>query len=106
MAHQVHEAAHRVIFGRVVRNAGAAQQIDDFRVGTDPDREHRLGGAAALFAVFADDTGHGAGDVIGGSDRGLNIHHQHRVVTWISQQCLQRGGVALGTRVADDIDRI
>ena len=27
MPHQMHEAAHRVVFGRVVRNPGAAQKI-------------------------------------------------------------------------------
>ena len=106
MAHQVHEAAHRVIFGRVVGNSGAAQEIDNFLVCADPDREHRLGGAAALLAVFADDTGHGGGDIIGGSDRGLNIHHENRIVARIGQQRLQRGRIAFGTGVADDIDRI
>ena len=102
----MHEAAHRVVFGRVVGNPGAAQKIDDFLVGTDPDREHRLGGAAALLAVFSDDTGHGGCDVIGGSDRGLNIHHQDRIVARVGQQRLQRGRIAIGTGVADDIDRI
>ena len=83
MAHQVHEAAHRVIFGRVVGNSGAAQEIDNFLVGTDPNREHRLDRAAALLAVLADDTGHGACDIIGGSDRGLNIHYEHCIVARI-----------------------
>ena len=48
MPHQMHEAAHRVVFGRIVRNAGAAQKIADLLVRADPDREHRLGRHALL----------------------------------------------------------
>ena len=35
MSHEVHEAAHRVIFGRIIRNSGAAQKIADL---LDPPR--------------------------------------------------------------------
>jgi len=59
MPHNMHEAPHRIIFGGIVGNASLAQQIDDLLVRADPDREHRLGQAAALLAVLADETCHG-----------------------------------------------
>ena len=102
----MHEAAHRVVLGRIVRNAGAARRFDDLLVGADPDREHRLGRAAALLAVLADDGGHGARDVIGGRERGLHVHDQHRVVARIGQQRLERRRIARGVGVADDVDRV
>ena len=54
MPYQMHEAPHRVIFGGVVGNPGAAQQIDDLLVGADPNREHRLGRATVLLAELTD----------------------------------------------------
>ena len=106
MPDQIHEAAHRVVFGGIVRNSGAAQQIDDLLVGADPDREHRLGRALVQLAILADQAGHGGGDIAGRSDRGLDIHHQDRVIARVGQQHLERRRIARGVGVADDVDRI
>ena len=102
----MHEATHRIVFGRVVRNPGAAQQVRDFLVGTDPNREHRLGRTEALLAILADDAGHGCGDVISRSDRSRDIHHQESVIARVGQQYLECCRIACGVGVADDIDRI
>jgi len=48
-----------------------------------------LAKAAMLLAVLADRIGHGRCDVVGRSDRGLNIHHQDRIVAGVGQQHFQ-----------------
>ena len=106
MPYQVHEAAHRIIFGGIVGNPGAAQEITDSLVRADPDREHRLGRAATLLAVLADRADDGGGDFVRRGDRGLNVHDQDRVVARIGQQQLKCRGIARGVGVADDVDRI
>ena len=40
--HQMHEATHRVVFGRIVRNPGTAEDTADLLIRTDPGGEHRL----------------------------------------------------------------
>ena len=102
----MHEAAHGVVFGRVIRNPGAAQQIDGLLVRADPNRKHRLGPAAVLLAILADQAGDGRGDVVGRRDRGLHIHHQDRVVVRVGQQHLERRRITRGVGVADDVDGI
>ena len=104
--HQMHEAAHRIVFGGVVGNPGAAEQIADLLVRADPNREHRLGKAAMLLAVLADRIGHGRGDVVGRSDRGLNIHHQDGIVAGVGQQHFKRRRITRRVGVANDIDRV
>ncbi len=107
MLHQMHEAAHRIVFGRIVRNSGAAQHIADFLVRADPDREHRFGRTeAAAVRYLPTDAGHGSCDLVGRSDRGLNVHHQDRVIARVGQQHLERCRIARGVGVADDIDGI
>lgn len=52
MPYQVHKTSHRIIFGGVVGNPHAVQQIDDLLVRADPNREHRLGRAGVLLAAL------------------------------------------------------
>ena len=59
MPHQMHEAAHRVVFGRIIRNPGAAQEIADLLIRANPDRQHRLGRARCCCRYF-DHPGHDA----------------------------------------------
>jgi len=44
--------------------------------------------AVVLLAIFADQPGDGNGDIVGPGDRGLDIHHQDRVIAGIGQQYL------------------
>ena len=59
-----------------------------------------------LLAVLADHSGYRRGDVVGRSDRGLDVHHQDRVIAAVGQQDLQRRRITRGVGVADDIDGI
>ena len=102
----MHEAAHRVVFGRIIRNAGAAQQIADRRLRADPDRENGLRRPAMPGAIFLHHPGHGCGDLVGARNRRLHVHDKHGVVFGVGQQRFQRCGIARGIGVADDIDRI
>ena len=102
----MHETPHRIILGGVIGNPGAAQEIDDLLIRADPNCEHRLGRALVLLMILADQAGHGRRDVAGRSDRGLNIHHQYRIVAGVGQQHLQRRRIARGVGIANDIDGI
>ena len=102
----MHEAAHRIVFGRIVRNAGAAERLDDGLLGADPDRQHRFGRAPAAWSIAANQRGHRRRDLGGRRDRGLHVHHEDRVVGGIGQQDLERRRVTRGVGVADDVDRI
>ena len=106
MLHQMHEAADRIVLGRIVGDPGAAQHVADLLVGADPGREHRLGRVAALLAVFPDHAGHGRRDVVARRNRGLNIHDQDRIVGRIGQQDLERRRIARRIGIANDIDGI
>ena len=106
MLHQMHEAAYRVIFGGVVWNAGAAQQIADLLVRTDPNRQHGFSQVKMFPAVFSDHTGHGIRNLVGRSDRGLHIHDQDRIVARVGQQHLERCRITCSVGIADDVDRI
>ncbi len=106
MFHEVHEAAHRVILGGIVGNPGAAQEVADVLVPPDPDRKHRLGRAAIFHTVLADHGGYGRGNVVSRRDRGLDVHHQDRIIARIGQQRFQRSGVTLGAGVTNDVDGI
>jgi hypothetical protein len=106
MPYQMHEAAHCVVFGRVIWNSGATQQIADRLLGADPDRKHGLGRHAVLGAISLDHAGHGRGGLVRARDRGLNVHHQHGVIAGIGQQHLERRRITRGIGVADDVDRV
>ena len=106
MPHQMHEAAHRVVFGRVVRNAGRVEHVADLLVRADPDREHRFGRTVLCRDICATTDAHGIRDRVGRSDRGLHVHHQHRVIAGVGQQHLERRRIARRVGVADDVDRI
>ena len=102
----MHEATHRVVFGRIIRNSSAAQHVDDLLVRADPDREHRFDRSETLPAVPADDVSHGSCDRISRSNRGLNVHYEDRVIAGVGQQHLKRCRIARSVRVANDVDRI
>jgi hypothetical protein len=104
--HQMHETAHRVVFGGIIRNSGAAQPIANRLIRADPGRQHRFGRHAMFHAILLHNIGHGIGDHVGARDRGLDVHHQDRIIAGIGQQHLQRRRITRGVGVADDIDRV
>ena len=57
-------------------------------------------------AVFVRDVGHGSSDGVGRSDRGLDAHHQDRIVAGVRQQHLKCRLITRGIGIADDIDGI
>ena len=65
-----------------------------------------MGGHRRRCAIFADDVGHGGGDLVGRSDRGLNVHHQDGVIAGIGQQHLEGRRITRGVGVADDVDGV
>ena len=103
--HQMDEAAHGVIFGHIVRDRSGIEHARDAVVAANPRGQHRLGRRTRR-AMFVDDPHHGGGDIARPGDRGLHVHHQHRVVFRIGEQCFQRFGVAVGVGIADQIDRV
>ena len=91
IADEVHEAAHRLVFGVVVGDAGAAAKVAATRSPrTEPDGEDRLRRAArARGRVERRRRRRGAASADG--ERRRHVHHQHRVVLGIGEQRLERG---------------
>ena len=106
MPHEVHEAAHGVVFGRIVRNAGAGQCFDDVLVCSDPRSEHGLGPTAVLLAICLGAFGHHRCDIGSRGDRGLHVEDEDRVVVGIGEQHVQRRRIARRIGVAHDVDGI
>jgi hypothetical protein len=92
--------------GGVVGNPGAAQEIPDLVVRSDPNRKHGLRRAAVFFTILADQAGYRGGDIVSRSDRSLNIHYQDCINARVGQQDFQRRRVARGVGIAHDIDGI
>ncbi len=106
MPHEMHEAAHRIIFGRIIRNARAGERLNDVLIGSDPSRQHGLRPSALLLAIFADELGHGRGDVGRRGDRGLHVEDEDGIIVRVREQHLQRRRVARCIGITDDVDGI
>ena len=101
----MHEAAHRIGFGRVLGNAGRSNASAADPVPPTQTAKTGFGWRAPVRCACTDATTACAASVARG-ERGRHVHHQDGVVAGIAEQGIACGGIARAVGIAGDIDRI
>ena len=105
IAHEMHEAAHRICFGRILGNACPLEGIALRPGPAEPNRQDgfRLESAGAMRLHRRDN---GLCRLGGRGERGRDVHRQDGVAAGIAEQGIACSGIARAICIAGNIDRI
>jgi hypothetical protein len=101
----MHEAAHRIGFGGIARNAGCFEDRRGGVAASDPHGKDGLWADEAVAMRLRAGGGRSCGRVCR-RERGWNIHDQDGVVLAVLQQRFEGSEVARRIGVAGDVDGV